>query len=80
MKALEKSREIPREFALYLPPSITPVPAASAVLDPSGKADRRITWTMSLPLVLHQLALAPHPPGRAHRDRPRGKRPLSVGP
>ena len=80
MKALEKSREIPREFALYLPPSITPVPAASAVLDPSGRTDRRITWTTSLPLVLHQLALATRRPGRAHRGRPRGKRPLSVGP
>ena len=34
----------------------------------------------ALPLVLHQLALATRRPGRAHRDRPRGKRPLSVGP
>lgn len=80
MKALEKSREIPREFALYLPPSITLVPAAPTALDPSGKTDRRITWTTSLPLVLHQLGLATRRPGRAHRGRPRGKRPLSVGP
>jgi len=76
MKALEKFREIPREFALYLPLSI--LPAAHQLpgsligtnLDTSKEAgDHRIFWTTSLPLVIAQLDTAYRKSGKHRRLR-----------
>lgn len=66
MKALERSRLIPREFKLYLPPRMIP----SAEL-PHG--NQRIIESPSLPTVLAQLDLAMRTrngrPGRHRRGR-----------
>ena len=76
MKALEKSREISRQFALYLPLSI--LPAAHQLpgsligtnLNTSKEAgDHRIFWTTSLPLVIAQLDTASRKSGKHRRLR-----------
>jgi magnesium transporter len=76
MKALEKSREIPREFALYLPLSIIPaahqLPGSLIGSDLNTRKEmgnRRIVWTTSLPLVLAQLDIASRKSGKHRRLR-----------
>ncbi|KDR84946.1 hypothetical protein GALMADRAFT_1322166 [Galerina marginata CBS 339.88] len=76
IKALEKSRQIPREFGLYLPLSMMPAvpqPQDAQIGSDGVDASRRTTWTASLPLVLAQLDLAMRKPARHHRARPRHK-------
>lgn len=80
MKALQESRQIPRQFALYLPPSIAPAFQQPATIhfgldsEPKkGERDRRITWSTSLPLILGQLDLAMRKSDRNHRTRERNK-------
>ena len=72
MKALEKSREIPREFALYLPPAAHQLPGSFIGTDMNTRkemGDRRILWTTSLPLVLAQLDIASRKSGKHRRLR-----------
>ncbi|TFK41201.1 hypothetical protein BDQ12DRAFT_664050 [Crucibulum laeve] len=87
MKALEESRQIRREFALYLPPSLASerrLPGSnnlSSGAEDSMPNTRRITTTTSLSSVLDQLDAAlkkplrarrPHGKHRAHRVPPNG--------
>lgn len=77
MKALERSRQIPREFALYLPSSILPAVQQDPTIQSGShridSSDRRITWTTSLPLILGHLDLATRKPVKPRRPRPRHK-------
>ncbi|PPQ62840.1 hypothetical protein CVT24_000534 [Panaeolus cyanescens] len=79
MKALEQSRKIPRQFALYIPPSIAtaskPLHAPSNTFDKpqTDSPDRRVTWSTSLPLILAQLDLAMKKAGRRRRVRHRDR-------
>ncbi|RDB29644.1 hypothetical protein Hypma_015563 [Hypsizygus marmoreus] len=52
IKAREESRQIPRCFTLYLPPTLSPWHSS-----PGGQEGKlqRTTWTASLPLLLDQL-------------------------
>lgn len=76
MKALQESRLIPRQFALYVPPSIIPASQKNPQNQPSTGADPEknqpdhssITST-SLPLILNQLDLAIRNAGRQRRLR-----------
>jgi magnesium transporter len=76
MKALEKSREIPREFALYLPLSIRiaahQLPGSLIGTDMNTRKEmgnHHILWTTSLPLVLAQLDIASRKFGKHRRLR-----------
>lgn len=61
IKAREESRQVPREFALYLPPSLTSGPQSHSEPLPSETGrhheanTQRMTWTTSLPLILNHL-------------------------
>ncbi|KAJ3569771.1 hypothetical protein NP233_g4833 [Leucocoprinus birnbaumii] len=57
MKALEESRQIPRQFILYRPPSVdTPRSSRRALRDSDeGSGAKRVTHTSSLSVVLGQL-------------------------
>ncbi|KAF8807362.1 hypothetical protein BYT27DRAFT_7223192 [Phlegmacium glaucopus] len=69
MKALEEFRRIPRQFALYLPPSIIPKPPQN---QPDGQpTGHPFTSSTSLPLVLNQLDLAIKKAKRNRRLRQR---------
>ena len=79
LKALEKSRQIPREFGLYLPPSMAPPALQLLNQGDHGKVhaqDQRIIWTTSLPLVTNQLDLAIRRSARQRRLR--GKQRVSA--
>jgi magnesium transporter len=73
-RARAESRHIPREFVLYLPPSLYPraAPAKSAVL--AGTTyPQRVSHTSSLPLILGQLDMVlkkSEKARRIHRSRP----------
>lgn len=54
IKAREESRQTPRKFALYLPPSLF----VEQLGTEKGEHTKRIIWTASLPLVLGQLDAA----------------------
>ncbi|KAK7064261.1 hypothetical protein R3P38DRAFT_2823375 [Favolaschia claudopus] len=62
MQAREESRQIPRQFALYLPPSLAP---------PEEVDKRRLQTTSELPLILSQLETALKQSTRARRQRER---------
>ena len=70
-RARAESRHIPREFVLYLPPSLYPrvSPAKSAVLagTRSPSYPQRVSRTSSLPLILGQLDMALRKSEKARR-------------
>ncbi|KAG6890433.1 hypothetical protein C0995_008787 [Termitomyces sp. Mi166 len=61
LKAREESRQVPRNFTLYLPPS----------LSSSRDAAPHTTLTTSLPLLLQQLDIAVKKATKAHRNHAR---------
>lgn len=67
LKAREESRQVPRNFTLYLPPS----------LSSSKDAAPCITPTTSLPLLLQQLDIAVKKATKAHRSYDRQHLPSS---
>ncbi|KAF9040578.1 hypothetical protein BJ165DRAFT_1549223 [Panaeolus papilionaceus] len=79
MKALEQSRQIPRQFALYIPPSIaSPSKHHHTSRNTFERLqteahDRRVTRSTSLPLILTQLDLAMKKMGRRRRVRQRNR-------
>lgn len=80
MKALEESRRVPRQFALYLPVShkhLQNQPGADPDLE-NGPTDHAFTRSTSLPFILNQLDLAIRKAGRDHRLRQRHKSPSSL--
>jgi magnesium transporter len=73
-RAREQSRHIPREFVLYLPPSLHPRAAATPAVS-AGAIPQRILRTSSLPLILGQLDTALKRCTKARR--PHHSRPMS---
>ncbi|KAF8898788.1 hypothetical protein BD779DRAFT_1485544 [Infundibulicybe gibba] len=81
IKAREESRQIPRSFALYIPPSLAPRPGLP--VDGQMSTDqRRIESTSSLSSILNQLdaILKRNTRTRRHHDRNRIPRPESYIP
>lgn len=81
-KALEESRQIPRNFALYVPPHeaeagrwAPPIPPRVVSGDQDKATNERIIWTTSLPLVLSQVEVAMKRPSRPRRPRGRSRGP-----
>lgn len=81
-RALKESRQIPRNFALYVPPQeaeagrwAPPIPSRVVSGDRDKAINERIIWTTSLPLVLSQVEAA-----MKRRSRPRRPRGRSRGP
>lgn len=81
-KALEESRQIPRNFALYVPPQeaeagrwAPPIPWRVVSGDRDKATNERIIWTTSLPLVLSQVEAAMKRPSRPRRPRGRSRGP-----
>lgn len=74
LKALRISRQIPREFALYLSPSIYEPQSAQPRIDLNSNMriiDRPAISTSSLPIILNQIEVAIRNSGRQHRQRHR---------
>jgi len=74
LKALRISRQIPREFCLYLPLSIREAQSASQTgvdLNSNTRSDRPAISTSSLPTILSQIEVAIRNTGRQHRHRHR---------
>jgi len=67
LKALRISRQIPREFCLYLPLSIR----EGVDLSSNTRSDRPAISTSSLPTILSQIEVAIRNTGRQHRHRHR---------
>lgn len=81
MKALEEFRRVPRQFALYLPPSIMPKSSQNhpgAAMNPENRQQigHPLTSSTSLPLILNQLDLAIRKAGRNSRLRQRHRSPI----
>lgn len=81
-KAFEESRQIPRNFALYVPPQeaeagrwAPPIPSRVVSGDRDKATNERIIWTTSLPLVLSQVEAAMKRPSRPRRPRGRSRGP-----
>lgn len=81
-KALEESRQIPRNFALYVPPQVAeagrrapPIPPRVVTGDRNKATNERIIWTTSLPLVLGKVEAAMKRPSRPRRPRGRSRGP-----
>ncbi len=74
LKALRISRQIPREFGLYLPPSIRDAQSTTQTgvdLGSNTRSDRPAISTSSLPTILSQIEVATRNTGRQHRHRHR---------
>lgn len=82
MKALEEFRRVPRQFALYIPPSMSHKslrnqPGTAVDLENRQPKDHSLTSSTSLPLVLKQLDLAIRKTARNHRLRQRHRSPAA---
>lgn len=81
IKAREESRQIPRAFNLYLPPSLCGAPQPFGGAPEMRKKHhtplQRITFTSSLPLILTQLDAALKKSVRARRNQERHRLPKS---
>jgi magnesium transporter len=75
IKAREESRQTPREFALYLPPSLSVEQPRDQPDTGKGEQAMRIIWTASLPLVLSQLDTALKRAAKARRSQIRTRIP-----
>lgn len=82
MKALEESRQITRNFILYLPPSVnSPLPSRTAIRDSDDDSHSgRVTQTNSLSLVLAQLLKTTVKAQRHHGKAPWRSRSLTFRP
>ncbi|KAH7925205.1 hypothetical protein BV22DRAFT_1195365 [Leucogyrophana mollusca] len=72
LRARQESRQIPREFTLYLPPSLCPDSAQLSAL-PSTQPNEYISHSSSLPLILSELETALRKPSRARRNREKSR-------
>ncbi|KAH7916403.1 hypothetical protein BJ138DRAFT_1139654, partial [Hygrophoropsis aurantiaca] len=72
LRARQESRQIPREFTLYLPPALSPDSAQLSSLS-STQPKEYISLSSSLPLILSQLETALKKPSKTRRNREKSR-------